>query len=77
MAVLTRKTLDAMSCQAPECSHAEDPELFIHGACHPDEPPWACYDRTTGAMAFHCSVCGNFVAAVAVASGEGDVRQPN
>jgi hypothetical protein len=76
---LTRVELDVAPCaecgktvgdhEVNQCNDAEtdDHGLYFHSLCHPDEPPWACYEPG-GYVRFTCSVCELEVCEVAVAA---------
>jgi hypothetical protein len=46
----------------------EDNILSLSATCHPDAPLLVHYDRATGTLLLHCSLCAKPVDAIAVRS---------
>jgi len=63
---VTRRQLDEATCSAPGCDHtAHDDGLWLHAACHPDQPVQAFY--LDGVIEMQCAICGRMVVRVEVA----------
>lgn len=67
MPSLTRRELDAASCQVPGCTHDGHGPLYLHAVCHPSAGTRARYDD--GLLYIDCRKCKAEVAVVAVAAG--------
>jgi hypothetical protein len=63
---LFKADLDALDCNAPNCSH-DQCVLFLHAECHMDEGLEVRYDKTLGHLIIGCNRCGREVARIAPA----------
>lgn len=66
MSTLTRRDLDPMGCDTPNCGH-DHTVLYLTPACH-SAPTRVRYDKRTGAIAVVCGKCQSLVCEIAVAS---------
>lgn len=39
----------------------EDPILFMHSFCHPQDPAWCYYDHSTGLINVICAKCESHI----------------
>lgn len=64
---LTRKDLDGMTCQNPECDHtAHNGPLALTGRCHPGHAVHALYQD--GQLFIVCAECETTITRVEVAA---------
>jgi hypothetical protein len=68
MPLLSREILDRLSCQNPNCTHADHEALYLHAKCHISSPTWAKYVAGSGVLQILCAECNAVVAQIAVAS---------
>ncbi len=48
--------------QKQQCAHGHDAnELYVHGACHPQSPTWACVEQDTNTLRIECAECGKLI----------------
>jgi hypothetical protein len=65
MSLWPKSKLDAMRC----ANGCDDHPLVLHSRCHPYDPLWPEYERSTGLLILRCSVrnCQREVATIQVA----------
>jgi hypothetical protein len=68
---LTRKDLDPLVCSTPGC--ACEGNFIMHSRCHPDDPTWVTYNKTTGNLELSCATCEHVIAVIGVAREAGSI----
>lgn len=63
---LTRADLDASVCD--DCGRVSA-RMVLNGACHPDSPVVAIYEKERGALRLKCATCKANIGEIAVAPG--------
>lgn len=66
---LTRKDLDRLECQHPNCTHEGHEQFYLHSRCHMSSGVFACYDRRNGTVTMECAKCKKPIAVFQVADG--------
>ena len=67
MRITTRRELDSLGCQFPDCDDHEDHTvLYLHPRCHDDAGTWASYDKSTGTLTIRCRECEDAIVEILV-----------